>query len=67
MIIASESLSRRVREERFTELSKKRRCGFSLLKCVNKLWGGENNQGKGECSQISYAYKLVLIKHRMKN
>lgn len=29
---------------------------------MNKLEGGENNQGKGVCCHISYAYKLVLNK-----
>lgn len=53
-------------EEKFTELSKKRRCGFYLLKCVNKLQGGENNKGKSEFGQISYAYKLVMNKCRLK-
>lgn len=37
MITARGGFLRAVREERFTELSKTRRCDFSLLKCVNKL------------------------------
>lgn len=49
MITMREGFLRPVREERFTELSKTRRCDFSLLKCVNKLGAvvGEITRVKG--------------------